>query len=176
LSILSTEPKQGTDNFIYEKKKWGLTIPSLPLLKEQNLREICEKKKKTYNPPAVTIKNTKSKYLLNTLWIKRAYMIRKRDNTSMIIELLLVNHTKQIIKGWSLKSQSITKPKKKTQDSDQRSNDHEMITKTLECDQRREWKGWSFTSEHPLEREREGDSMFVCWVWEWRDRCFLPFL
>lgn len=110
-------------------------------------------KKKTHNPPAVTTKNTKSKYRLNTLWIKRAYMIRKRDNTSMIIKLLPVNHIKQIIKGWSLKSQSIMKPKK-TKDSDQRSNNHEMISKTLECDQRREWKGWSFTSEHPLERER----------------------
>lgn len=131
-------------------------------------------KKKTHNPPAVTTKNTKSKYRLNTLWIKRAYMIRKRDNTSMIIKLLPVNHIKQIIKGWSLKSQSIMKPKK-TKDSDQRSNNHEMISKTLECDQRREWKGWSFTSEHPLEREREGDSMFVCWVWEWRDRFFFTF-
>lgn len=132
----------------------------LTFIKRTKLERDLWKKKKTYNPPAVTTKNTKSKYRLNTLWIKRAYMIRKRDNTSMIIELLLVNHTKQIIKGWSLKSQSITKPKKKTQDSDQRSNDHEMITKTLECDQRREWKGWSFTSEHPLERDRE--RQYVC--------------
>jgi hypothetical protein len=106
-------------------------------------------------------------------------MIRKRDNTSMIIELLLVNHTKQIIKGWSLKSQSITKPKKKTQDSDQRSNDHEIITKTLECDQRREWKGWSFTSEHPLERERERGRETVCLFVEFESEeigSFLPFL